>query len=162
MELLSVQISDFDEKIRNSIEICATKWNLKMFRESNISTAPLVLAYQSTSLEVEKNWLQVVSDVALSIQANLQLELARRNMTMMFVSSGRLSVAILKEIRENTYCCKKIVIESQQNCEEAVRSYYLSGHISPNAASVEVSSDGNLEKIILDKYSLINKIFERS
>jgi hypothetical protein len=121
--------------------------------------APLLLVYQSTPEIIERTWLELVGDIAISIQARLESEFARRNLMLMFICRGRLPANTLKLIRENTYCCKKVVIESQKGCREVIDAYYLNAY-SIDGQNEEIGPDGSLETDLLAKYASLSKILE--
>lgn len=159
MQLLKFDPSKLPEQSRDSAIACLQRWELEAFHEEGFDSAPSLLVYQSTPDIVEKVWLRLVSDIAISIQAELESEFARRNLAIIFISRGRLPTSALKAIRENTYCCKKIVIESQKDYKDILNAYYLNTY-STNTQQEQVGPDGTLEKDLLMKYSLLKTILK--
>jgi hypothetical protein len=159
MQLLKFDPSKLAERGRVSVTACLQRWDLKAYHEEGSDSAPLLLVYESTPDVVENIWLKLVSDIALSIQAELGSEFARRNLALVLISRGRLPRSVLKAIRDNTYCCKKIVIESKKDYKEVLDAYYLNAYtIDPQEE--QVGPDGTLEKDLLMKYSLLKSILE--
>jgi len=159
-----MQLSKFDpsklpEHCRASVIACLQRWNVEAFHEEGFDSAPLLLVYQSTPDIVEETWLRLVSDIAISVQAELESEFARRNLALIFISRGRLPTNVLKAIRENTYCCKKIVIESQKDYNDVLNTYYLNAY-TIDSQQEQVGPDGTLEKDLLTKYSLLKSILK--
>lgn len=155
MELLSLNTSDFSGGVRESTEKCLQKWNLLAFREDVKEASPLLLVYQANPKEISAHWYDIVADVALFIQAELEAAL-RRNLSLVFISTGALERQVVREIRENTYCCKKIIIEAQDGGDgfAELKRYYLGGHnVGEQNADVE-------RKINLDDLSLSDYVFK--
>jgi hypothetical protein len=159
MKLLEFKFSGLSDQSRTSIQFCLKKWKLDAFHEAGSESAPLLLVYQSTPDNIANAWLELVSDIAISIQAELTSEFARRNLTLIFISRGRLPTSVLQVIRENTYCCKKVVIESQNSCDKVIDAYYLNAY-SVNTRNEELGPDGALEANLLKKYPILEKIIE--
>lgn len=159
MQLLKFDPNKLAERSRVSVNACLQRWGLEAFYEEESDSAPLLLVYQSTPDIVEDIWLKLVSDVAISVQAQLGVEFARRNLALVFISRGRLPTTVMKAIRDNTYCCKKIVIESQKDYKEVLNAYYLNAYVM-DAQQERVGPDGTLEKDLLMKYSLLKSILE--
>lgn len=159
MKLLKFDYSRLPDENRDAIRSCLHTWELEAFNETASDKAPLLLVYQSTPDIIARTWHELVGDVAISIQARLDSEFSRRNLTLMFICRGRLPINTLKLIRENTYCCKKVVIESQNICEDVINAYYLNAY-SPSGSDKEIGPDGTLKSELTSKYVSLSKILE--
>jgi len=129
MELSKLDVAEVLLRGTSIAQNCLDKWSLLLYRESDSPNSPLLLAYPSTPEAILTHWRSVVADVALYVQAELRSEL-RRNLSLFFLAQGAVDRKVVKAIREDTYCCKKIVIEAASpDVLFELRRYYLVGRI---------------------------------
>lgn len=151
MELLKVDNDSFGNL---KIAECLNKWNLLAFREGEAETSPIILAYSGAADDVLSHWTQVAHDIALHVQAELPVH-NRRNLSLAFITSSLPREAI-REIRDDTYCCKKIVLEATvANALQELERYYLGNH---NNSSFKVD-DEKIDELI--SRPLSSYIFEK-
>ena len=131
MELSKINNEEFNNP---RIVECLSKWNLLAFREGNVDPSPIVLVYSGPASDVLKHWTQVVHDIALNFQAELPKQ-RRRNLCLAFITSALPREAV-REIRDDTYCCKKIVLEATgANALHELDRYYLGNHKKTSATN---------------------------
>lgn len=161
MELLKVTNESFHNE---EISEYLGKWNLLAFREGKVEPSPITLVYSAPADEVLSKWSSLVDDVALHIQANLDKK-ERRNLSLIFITSALPQISV-REIRDNTYCCKKVVLEaSGTNALQELNRYYLGDHSkshdSLNGTHVRGPFDQPLSTYIIDKHPEIKQIMSQ-
>lgn len=120
------------------------KYEIKVYREYDCNSAPLILLYYASSNNIERNWLQIVNDFGLYFQSKITKEFIRRNITIFFMSDETLPFELKEAIQNDVYACRKVVFENVNEPIEKLNSYYLYGY----ETNINHLNESNLGSII--------------
>ena len=128
-----------EDEAKNLIE----KYNLILFKDVD----DVIVCYYSTGDIIESLWDELLTELALSFQANLEDEILSKNLLLVFCASDTVNIDLKKEIQSDTYCCRKIVRSNVGDVDKSIKEldFY-------NVEKVTVPGATSLKEILEKKH----------
>jgi hypothetical protein len=97
----------------------------KFIRDNNIilfsEDGDIFICYESTAIDISKEWYDITTKTALYFQSNLLDETMSRNLLLVFFSNDDIDINIKKTIQSDIYCCRKIVKSNVKDIEFTIK-----------------------------------------